>query len=106
VTAGGKNVAPAGLEDSLRAHPLISQAMVVGDQKPFIGVLVTIDPEAFPAWKERNGKPADAEVAELIADADLVAEIDEAVKQANGKVSHAEAIKKFRILPVDFTEEG
>jgi long-chain acyl-CoA synthetase len=105
VTAGGKNVAPAVLEDQLRAHPLISQAMVVGDAKPFIGALITIDPEAIGAWKERNHKPADASVADLATDPDLVAEVDAAVKNANLAVSHAESIRKFRILPVDFTED-
>lgn len=105
VTAGGKNVAPAVLEDQLRAHPLISQAMVVGDAKPFIGALITIDPEAFVGWKQRNGKPADASVGDLAIDPDLVAEIDAAVKQANLAVSHAESIRKFRILGVDFTED-
>ena len=65
VTAGGKNVAPAVLEDQLRAHPLISQAMVVGDAKPFIGALITIDPEAFDGWKQRNGKAAGASVGDL-----------------------------------------
>ncbi len=105
VTAGGKNVAPAVLEDRLRAHPLISQAMCVGDAKPFIAALITIDPEAFPGWKERNGKSADATVADLAEDPDLVAEVDLAVKDANQAVSKAEAIRKFRILAVDFTEE-
>ncbi|WP_305091719.1 long-chain fatty acid--CoA ligase [Prescottella sp. R16] len=105
VTAGGKNVAPAQLEDHLRAHPLISQAIVVGDQKPFIGALITIDAEALPGWNERNGKPSATTVADLLADADLVAEIDAAVAEANKLVSHAESIKKYRILPVDFTEE-
>ena len=105
VTAGGKNVAPAILEDRLRAHPLISQAMCVGDQKPFIAALITIDPEAFPGWKERNGKGADASVADLAEDPDLVAEIELAVKDANQAVSKAEAIRKFRVLPVDFTED-
>ncbi|ORW52431.1 long-chain fatty acid--CoA ligase [Mycobacterium paraense] len=105
VTAGGKNVAPAVLEDQLRAHPLISQAMVVGDAKPFIGALITIDPEAFGGWKERNHKPADASVADLATDPDLFAEVDAAVKHANLAVSHAESIRKFRILPVDFTED-
>jgi long-chain acyl-CoA synthetase len=105
VTAGGKNVAPAILEDRLRAHPLISQAMCVGDAKPFIAALITIDPEAFPGWKERNGKNADASVADLADDPDLAAEIDLAVKEANRAVSKAEAIRKFRILPVDFTED-
>ncbi|MHC9296879.1 AMP-dependent synthetase/ligase [Mycobacterium sp. LTG2003] len=105
VTAGGKNVAPALLEDRLRAHPLISQAMAVGDKQPFIAALITIDPEAFPGWKDRNGKSASATVAELAEDPDLTAEIDLAVKEANHAVSHAEAIRKFRILPVDFTED-
>jgi long-chain acyl-CoA synthetase len=105
VTAGGKNVAPAILEDRLRAHPLISQAMCVGDAKPFIAALITIDPEAFPGWKERNGKSADASVADLADDPDLQAEIDLAVKDANQAVSKAEAIRKFVILPVDFTED-
>jgi long-chain acyl-CoA synthetase len=105
VTAGGKNVAPALMEDQLRSHPLISQAMVVGDAKPFIGALITIDPEAFDGWKQRNSKAADASVADLVTDPDLVAEVDAAVKQTNLSVSHAESIRKFRILPVDFTED-
>ncbi|MGA7052903.1 MAG: long-chain fatty acid--CoA ligase [Mycobacterium sp.] len=105
VTAGGKNVAPAVLEDQLRSHPLISQALVVGDAKPFIGALITIDPEAFVGWKERTGKPATASVGDLATDPDLIAEVDAAVKQANLTVSHAESIRKFRILPVDFTED-
>jgi long-chain acyl-CoA synthetase len=105
VTAGGKNVAPALLEDRLRAHPLISQAMVVGDAQPFIAALITIDPEAFPAWKSRNGKDGSASVGDLADDPDLNGEIDLAVKEANQAVSHAESIRKFRILAVDFTED-
>jgi long-chain acyl-CoA synthetase len=105
VTAGGKNVAPALLEDRLRAHPLISQAMVVGDAQPFIAALITIDPEAFPGWKQRNGKPASATVGDLAEDPDLLAEVNLAVKDANQAVSHAESIRKIRILPVDFTED-
>ncbi|OBB28805.1 long-chain fatty acid--CoA ligase [Mycolicibacterium peregrinum] len=105
VTAGGKNVAPALLEDRLRAHPLISQAMAVGDQQPFIAALITIDPEAFGGWKQRNGKDGGASVGDLADDPDLLAEIDLAVKDANQAVSHAESIRKFRILPVDFTED-
>lgn len=105
VTAGGKNVAPAPLEDRLRAHPLISQAMCVGDQEPFIAALITIDPEAFEGWKERSGKDAGATVADLTDDPDLVAEIQKAVDDADTTVSKAEAIRKFRILPVDFTED-
>jgi long-chain acyl-CoA synthetase len=106
VTAGGKNVSPAVLEDRLRINPLISQCMVVGDQKPFIGVLITIDEEFFPAWKSRHGKPASATVADLTSDPDLVAEIQSAIDDANGAVSKAESIRRFRVLPVDFTEEG
>jgi long-chain acyl-CoA synthetase len=105
VTAGGKNVAPALLEDRLRAHPLISQALVVGDAQPFIAALITIDPEAFPAWKARNGKDAGVSVGDLAEDPDLTAEVELAVKEANQAVSHAESIRKFRILPVDFTED-
>ncbi|OSC41798.1 AMP-dependent synthetase/ligase [Mycobacterium decipiens] len=105
VTAGGKNVAPAVLEDQLRAHPLISQAVVVGDAKPFVGALITIDPEAIGGWKERTGKAADTSVGDLATDPDLVAEVDAAVKTANQAVSHAESIRKFRILPVDFSED-
>lgn len=105
VTAGGKNVAPAVLEDQLRAHPLISQAMAVGDARPFIGALITIDPEAFEGWKQRNGKDGGATVGDLATDPDLVGEIDAAVKEANQAVSKAEAIRKFRVLPVDFTED-
>ncbi len=103
VTAGGKNVAPAVLEDQLRAHQLISQAMAVGDAKPFIGALIALDPEAFEVWKQHHGKPASAAVADLVDDPDLVGEIDIAVRHANHAVSKAEAIRKFRILPVDFT---
>ncbi|WP_137148301.1 long-chain fatty acid--CoA ligase [Mycolicibacterium sp. CR10] len=105
VTAGGKNVAPALLEDRLRAHPLISQAMAVGDAQPFIAALITIDPEAFPGWKERHGKDGGASVADLATDPDLLSEIELAVKEANEAVSKAEQIRKFRILPVDFTED-
>ncbi|MFD9891108.1 AMP-dependent synthetase/ligase [Amycolatopsis sp. NPDC059027] len=106
VTAGGKNVAPSGLEDTLKASPLVSQAMVVGDQRPFIGALVTIDEEYFPSWKSQHGKPAGATVAELADDAELRAEIQSAVDEANKAVSHAESIKKFTILANDFTEAG
>ncbi len=103
VTAGGKNVAPAVLEDQLRAHPLISQAMVVGDNKPYVAAVIAIDPEGFDVWKQHHGKEATASVGDLIDDPDLVGEIDQAVTQANQTVSHAESIRKFRILPGDFT---
>ena len=106
VTAAGKNVSPSQLEDSLRAHPLISQCMVVGDGQPFIGVLVTLDPEALPGWKDRNGVAADTSVADLAKNETLVAEIQSAVDETNKKVSKAEQIKKIRILDVDWTQEG
>ncbi|GII21999.1 AMP-dependent synthetase/ligase [Planosporangium mesophilum] len=104
VTAGGKNVAPAVLEDRIRGHVLVSQCMVVGDRQPFIAALVTIDEESLPAWKAEHGKPADATVAELSRDEELRAAVQEAVDYANQAVSKAEAIKSFRILPRDFTE--
>ncbi|RVW03115.1 AMP-dependent synthetase/ligase [Rhodococcus xishaensis] len=103
VTAGGKNVAPAVLEDALRAHALISQCLVVGDAKPFIGALITLDPEALPGWKERHGVSADTPISEIVKHPDLVAEIDAAVSEGNKKVSNPEQIKKYRILDVDFT---
>ena len=105
VTAGGKNVAPTVLEDRLRSHLIIGQAMVVGDGRPFIGVLITIDEEAFGPWKEQHGKPASATVADLKDDPDLVADVQRAVDDANLAVSRAESIRKFRILDTDFTQE-
>jgi long-chain acyl-CoA synthetase len=104
VTAGGKNVAPGPLEDRLRSHPLVSHALVVGDGEPFIGALVTIDAETFPHWAEEHGKSGD--VADLVDDPDLVAAVQAAVDDANESVSKAEAIRKFTILPHDWTEEG
>ncbi|SDZ06372.1 long-chain acyl-CoA synthetase [Micromonospora pattaloongensis] len=104
VTAGGKNVAPAVLEDRIRVHPLVSQAVVVGDRRPFIAALVTIDEEAWPNWLAEAGHPATATVAELRDDERLRAEIQKAIDEANAAVSKAEAIKVFRILPRDFTE--
>jgi long-chain acyl-CoA synthetase len=106
VTAGGKNVAPAVLEDRLRGHGLISQAMVVGDGKPYIAALITLDPESFGPWKGKHGKPADATVAELREDPDLIAAVQSAVDDANKAVSRAESIRKFRILDDDFTQES
>ncbi|WP_426244146.1 AMP-dependent synthetase/ligase [Nocardioides sp. LHG3406-4] len=103
VTAGGKNVAPAVLEDRLRAHPLIDQCIVVGDGQPFIAALVTIDEETFPDWAEQHSKSGG--VADLVDDADLNAAIEQAVEDANKAVSKAESIRKFAILPVSWTEE-
>jgi long-chain acyl-CoA synthetase len=106
VTAGGKNVAPAVLEDRLRAHPLISQVMVVGDNRPFIACLITLDPDALDFWKQQHGKPSDATPAGMATDPDLLAEIQAAVDDANNAVSRAESIRKFVILPVDFTTDN
>ena len=104
VTAGGKNVAPAVLEDRLRAHPLISQCMVVGDQQPFIACLVTIDAEAIQPWAKAHNKSH--LIPHLVDDPDLLAEVQVAVDEANKAVSKAEAIRKFTVLPIDWTEEG
>lgn len=106
VTAGGKNVAPAVLEDRLRAHRLVSQCIVVGDQRPFIAALVTLDEEALPGWLESKGKDSGLTAEQLRDDEDLLAELDAAVKDANKAVSQAEAIKKFRVLGTDFTEDN
>lgn len=105
VTAGGKNVAPAELEDRLRSHPIISQAVVVGDQKPFIGALVTLDAEALPQWLANHNLPS-MTVADAVKDPQVFAAIDRAVKRVNEKVSRAESIRKFTILPTDFTVEN
>jgi long-chain acyl-CoA synthetase len=106
ITAGGKNVAPAVLEDRLRAHWLVSQCLVVGDAKPYIAALVALDPETLAQWKADNGKPEAATMAELHDDPALRAEIQTAVDEANKAVSQAEAIKKFAILDSDLTEGG
>jgi long-chain acyl-CoA synthetase len=104
VTAGGKNVAPAVLEDRVRAHWLVSQCLVVGDRQPFIAALITVDPEAFPSWLERVGRPATTELADMVDDPELRAEVQSAIDDANKAVSKAEAIRKFTILPIDWTE--
>lgn len=104
VTAGGKNVPPAALEDHLRSHPLISQCMVVGDKKPFIGALVTLDPEFLPSWLSNRGRATDTPAAELVDDPEVRAEVQKAVDGANQAVSRAEQIRQFRILAEDFTE--
>jgi long-chain acyl-CoA synthetase len=105
VTSGGKNVAPAVLEDRVRAHPLVSQCMVVGDNKPFIAALVTIDPDAIKGWIAANKKDG-ATIAALTRDPDLIAVVQTAIDEANKAVSRAESIRKFEILPTDFTIAG
>jgi long-chain acyl-CoA synthetase len=105
VTAGGKNVAPAVLEDRLRAHPLVSQCMVVGDNQPFIASLITIDQDMLKGWIAANNKSG-ATIDTLVNDPDLIAVIQTAVDEANKAVSKAESIRKFVILPGDFTIAG
>ena len=104
VTAAGKNVAPAVLEDRVRAHWLVSQCLVVGDRQPFIAALITIDPESFPTWLEQSGRPADTELPDVVDDPALHAVIQAAIDDANKAVSKAESIRKFTILPFDWTE--
>ncbi|HEY0118730.1 MAG TPA: AMP-dependent synthetase/ligase [Cellulomonas sp.] len=102
VTAGGKNVAPSVLEDRLRGHPLVSQVVVVGDQKPFIGALLTLDPEGVPGWLAAHGKPP-MSLEDAAQDPDVRASLDRAVERTNQAVSRAESIRKYRILPTDLT---
>lgn len=106
VTAGGKNVSPGPMEDILRSAPLISQAMVVGDDQKFVGALISLDEEAVKKWKANNNIPENTPIKELAKNAVLRSEIQDAVNQANLSVSHAEGIKKFRIVSRDFTEEN
>jgi long-chain acyl-CoA synthetase len=104
VTASGKNVVPALLEDQIRADALVSQVLVVGDNRPFIGALVTLDEEALPGWLHRHGLPASTTLAEATDNAVVKAAVQELINGANQSVSQAEAIKSFRIVPADFTE--
>ncbi|GAB3604421.1 AMP-dependent synthetase/ligase [Microbacterium aureliae] len=104
VTAGGKNVAPAALEDPIRANPIVSQVVVVGDQKPFISALITLDPEMLPAWLSNHGLPADMSLADAAKNDAVRAEVQKAVDVANKRVSRAESIRKFTILPTEWTE--
>jgi long-chain acyl-CoA synthetase len=105
VTAGGKNVVPTVLEDRLRAHVLISQCMVVGDQRPFIAALITLDAEMLPGWLSTHGKPP-LDVRAAAADPEVRAELQRAIDHANRAVSKAESIRKFLVLDTDFTESG
>jgi long-chain acyl-CoA synthetase len=103
VTAGGKNVVPVLLEDRLRAHPLVSQCIVVGDQRPFIGCLITLDAEMLPLWLSNHGKPT-LDVTAAATDPDVRQSLEAAVEHANLAVSKAESIRKFSVLDTDFTE--
>ncbi|MBQ9915628.1 MAG: long-chain fatty acid--CoA ligase [Microbacterium sp.] len=104
VTAGGKNVAPAALEDPIRANPIVGQVVVVGDHKPFISALVTLDPEMLPTWLANNGLPADLSLADAATNEKVRAEVQGAIDRANTRVSRAESIRKFTILPTEWTE--
>ncbi|WP_326781051.1 AMP-dependent synthetase/ligase [Streptomyces longwoodensis] len=105
ITAGGKSVAPAPLENWLRSHPLISQVMLVGDGRPYVSALITLDPDGITHWRQMNGKhPVPAEL--LLDDDDLRAVLQRALDEANKLVSRPESIRRFAVLPVDFTEEA
>ncbi|MFD5537254.1 AMP-binding protein, partial [Streptomyces sp. NPDC127079] len=105
ITAGGKSVAPAPLENWLRSHPLISQAMLVGDGLPYVSALITLDRDGLTHWRQMNGKhPVPPEL--LLDDAELRAVLQRAVDEANKLVSRPESIRRFTVLPVDFTEEA
>jgi long-chain acyl-CoA synthetase len=104
VTAGGKNVSPAALEDPIRANPLVGQVIVVGDKKPFISALVTLDVEMLPTWLKNNGESDDLTLAEASVNPAVIAEVQKAIDAANALVSRAESIRKFQILATDLTE--
>ncbi|MFI8366301.1 AMP-dependent synthetase/ligase [Streptomyces sp. NPDC085466] len=106
VTAGGKNVAPAVLEDRIRAHALVAECMVVGDGRPFVGALVTLDEEFLGRWAAEHGKPAGTTAAALRDDPELLAEVQRAIDDGNAAVSKAESVRKFRVLASQFTEEA
>lgn len=105
VTAGGKNVVPGPLEDSLRGHPLISQAMVLGDGRPYIACLLTLSADALPSWLQRHGLDPALTPAQLVDNPSLLADLQQGVDRANSSVSQAESIKRFVVLPVDFTQD-
>lgn len=106
VTAGGKNVAPAGLEDPIRSNPIVGQVVVVGDQKPFISALITLDSEMLPVWLNNNGLDAQMSLTEAAAHPKVIDEVQSAIDGANARVSRAESIRKFTILATEFTESS
>jgi len=105
VTSGGKSVSPIGLEERVRAHPLVAQCVVVGNNRPYIAALVTLDHDSVAHWLTLCGKPI-RPVAEVLRDPELEAEIRRAVVAANTLVSQAESIRTFRILGSQFSEES
>jgi long-chain acyl-CoA synthetase len=106
ITAGGKNVAPAPMEDPLRADPLIGQAVVVGDNKPFVACLISLDSEMLPIWAGTHGLSKQITIAEAATHPVVIAEVQAAVDRVNKTVSKAEAIKKFVILDTELTQES
>ncbi|CAB4683247.1 MAG: AMP-binding protein [Actinobacteria bacterium] len=106
ITAGGKNVAPALLEDPLRANPLISQAVVIGDAKPFVSVLISLDEEMLPIWLENSGIKDKMTVEEAISNPAVLTEVSKAIEGVNSHFSTAESIRKFALLPQDLTEKS
>ncbi|PRY39879.1 AMP-dependent synthetase/ligase [Umezawaea tangerina] len=106
VTSGGKNVSPGVMEDRITSHPLVGNAVVVGDGRRYVAALLTVDRQYFPVWKETKGKPAAATVRELAEDADLLAALQEAVDLGNEAVSRAESVRRFRVLEEEFTAEN
>ncbi|MFD5112515.1 AMP-dependent synthetase/ligase [Streptomyces sp. NPDC058391] len=106
VTAGGKNVAPAVIEDRIRAHALVAECMVVGDGRPFVGALITLDEEFLGRWARDHGKPSGSTAATLRLDPELLAEVQRAVDEGNAAVSKAESVRKFRVLTAQFTEDA
>ncbi|MFE3942780.1 AMP-dependent synthetase/ligase [Streptomyces sp. NPDC059118] len=105
ITSGGKNVTPAPLEDWLRAHPLVGQCMVVGDNRPFVTALITLEPDGLAHWRQMK-KKQHVPIRELVDDEELRTALRRAVDEANRLVSRAESIREFAVLPVDFTEES
>ena len=106
ITAGGKNVAPALLEDPLRANPLISQAVVIGDAKPFVSVLISLDEEMLPIWLENSGIKDKLNIEQAINNPVVLAEVSKAIEGVNTHFSTAESIRKFALLPQDLTEKS
>jgi long-chain acyl-CoA synthetase len=104
VTAGGKNVAPAALEDPIRANPIVGQVVVVGDQKPFISALVTLDSEMLPTWLSNNDESSSMSLADAAQHPKVIAEVQRAIDAANSRVSRAESVRKFTILATEFSE--
>nr|WP_157321433.1 AMP-dependent synthetase/ligase [Nesterenkonia alkaliphila] len=106
VTAAGKNVAPAQLEDQIRADAIVSQAVVVGDGRPFVAALITLDAETLPGWLEGRGMNPDTPVSELIENQTIIDHVQSVVDKANQSVSKAESIRTFKLLEGDFTIES